>query len=704
MKIQLQKILVVLFIFSGLIYFGIIFNNRHNIFYAVQQVEGARFMAVFSLSCIFLFFGHTIRSYKMNKIMQPVKEIKLKTNLRALFIGYLFDILLPFRIGQLIRAYVLGSAERISIGYTFSMIVLERAVDAAILGFFSLFLFNYSIIILGVNLQQFTVISLWLIGISLFLFTILEVFYTQNKQLLRAVHYTTTLLRPTLKDKLRLSVWSTIYGLQKTLKPKAAAKYLGYSLVMWASYICATYILASYIFSFRDVFTEVVRATSSYLGMAVPTGPSYFGVFEALTSEILNTLWVSPSTNTYIVISWILLAVPTSIAGIYALWRTKENFRVLSKTTQLSEMHDKLLRNSDMSSELTAFLESYFTGNTLSQILHNIELQQDVRLVHYFKGGSNASTILVHTNNSYKVRKITPIQHAPKLIAQQKWLERRKHLDKIASIQNVYKNNEYYSFDITYYKDYMPFFDYIHSHKLEDSVLLLNNIIEFMFKNVYSQKKEQSNPEALNQYIQKRFIDKLVQTEQLSIDLGTAATLPKLIINGKTYDNALKILGKIQNNPLAMSDLACYKETPVHGDLTIDNILASTKQKNDFRILDPNDENEIASAVIDFAKLFQSLAFGYEFLCRNNDPVKLINSSIEFENSTSASYEKLYLSVKKIAKIKLTPKEYKSIDFHVGMMYLRMLPYRVNIDPENLLKFYAIAVISFNNFYQQYEK
>lgn len=704
MRFNLRKLLIFVFFLSGFIYLAIIFKYRLDIWFALQQLANIKFLIVFIFACIFLFAGHFLRSYKMNEIMKPVKNMNLKTNLRALFVGYLFDILLPFRVGQFIRAYVLGSAEKISVGFTFSIVVLERAVDAIILGLISLFLFNYSGVILGVNLQQYTAISFTLIGISLILFTTIELFYTQNKLLLKTTKYFTDLLRPSLRDKTRLSVWSIIYGLQKTLKREELSKYLLYSVVMWVCYISATYLIAAYVFSIKDVFTELVRAVSSYLGLAVPSGPSYFGAFRSITGEILNSLWISPDTNTYIVASWTLLAIPTSIVGVYALKKTSENFRQLNKSIETTEMHHKLLRNTDTSSEMTAFLESFFSMNTLSHILHNIELKGDVKLVKYFKGGSNASTILIHTNNKYKVRKITPIQHAPKLIAQQNWLHSHRSLTKIPTVKNIYTDNEYYSFDIEYYRDYVPFFDYIHNQDISKSTEILTKVISYMFENIYKQEKDKPNPSALSEYINKRFIDKIIQTEQLNAQFRSASKLPKLIINGRSYINCLDIIEKIQSNKKAMDDLSTYRETPVHGDLTIDNILASTNKDGEFIIIDPNDENEISSAVIDFAKMFQSLEFGYEFLCRNNEPVKLNDNVIKFENSTSASYEKLYVIAKKIAKQKLTKKEYKSLDFHIGMMYLRMLPYRVNINPDNLLKFYAIAVIAFNNFYKQYEK
>lgn len=704
MKFKLKNLLYLVFITSALIYFCLIVYYRHEISIAFQQVANLNFVLIFIIASSFLFFGYLIRAYKMDKLIGPIKPIKLKNNLRSIFVGYLFDLLLPLRIGQLIRAYILANAEAISAGYIFTLIVFERSIDAIILGLLSVFAFNYSQLIIGIDLSRFTPIGMALVILGLLLLLIIQALYSQNKYLLKTVHYSTSLLNPSLRDKLRLSAWSVIYGLQKTLKPKALKKYVLLSIVMWLSYILATYALALFIFGIENGFKVFIQALSPYLGLAVPVGPAYFGAYISVTQNILNVLSSSQANNTFLVISWFLLVVPTSIVGVYALFKTRENFRKLKKARQSNDMHDKMLRSKDISSELQAFLDSYFSNNTLSHILHKIELNEDVSLVKYFKGGSNASTILIHEEGQYKVRKITPIQHAGKLIDQYRWLKDRKKLNNIANIKGVKKDNNYYSFDIEYYDGYIPFFDFIHTHDIKESIALLEKAINYMYKNVYKQKRLRQNNEALHKYIQKRFINKITETEKLSQYFEEAVLEPTLIINGKKYTNCLNVLKKIQNNSMAMKDLASYRETPVHGDLTIDNILASTRGNNDFIIIDPNDENEISSAVIDFAKLFQSLEFGYEFLCRDNNPVYLKNGCIDFENSKSAGYDQLYAAARKIASKKLAPTEFRSVDFHVGMVYLRMLPYRAKINPDNILKFYAVATMAFNNYYSQYEK
>jgi hypothetical protein len=101
--------------------------------------------------------------------------------------------------------------------------------------------------------------------------------------------------------------------------------------------------------------------------------------------------------------------------------------------------------------------------------LHHLETKEDIRLIQLFKGGSDASTILVHQNKHYIVKKVIPAQYAHRLKAQCDWLRKYSHLKRIVKLTNEHETNTYYSIDIEYYPQYTPFFDYIHSQGIARS-------------------------------------------------------------------------------------------------------------------------------------------------------------------------------------------------------------------------------------------
>jgi hypothetical protein len=104
----------------------------------------------------------------------------------------------------------------------------------------------------------------------------------------------------------------------------------------------------------------------------------------------------------------------------------------------------------------------------------------------------------------------------------------------------------------------------------------------------------------------------------------------------------------------------------------------------------------------------QSLLAGYESLIYDEDPVELQREGdmpmIRYRNIRSARYMQLSDHVmKKIVTKRLSDAEQRSLKFHVGLFYGRMLSHRVVIQPSNVLKFYAVCIHYLNEFIDQYE-
>jgi hypothetical protein len=59
--------------------------------------------------------------------------------------------------------------------------------------------------------------------------------------------------------------------------------------------------------------------------------------------------------------------------------------------------------------------------------------------------------------------------------------------------------------------------------------------------------------------------------------------------------------------------------------------------------------------------------------------------------------------MKKIVPKYLSEPELRSLPFHVGLFYGRVLAHRVVIQPDNVLKFYGMSVKYLNDFIAQYD-
>ncbi|MDB5178147.1 MAG: hypothetical protein JWN01_90 [Patescibacteria group bacterium] len=651
---------------------------------------------------ILLFAGHTLRAYKARKILARVKPSSLKVQLQTLLIGYLYNTVLPFRLGEIIRAHILGRSLKISASFLFSLIIFERSLDGMALGFAGIVT---SLLIFSVNpAVGWAVIGLsallFLVGLAFLVFVYL--LYSQDPRLLRFWHSTTGLLNDRLKNSLRFKVWSAIYGLQKVLHRHSVRNYVLQTGGMWLLYLLAV-VMLTFAFHYRSPVEHAIEAVIGFLGVSVPSGPAYLGSYQAVVNPLFQLLSPGEQSTLLMITTWFIISIPSSFVGLVLIVFHRGDYTRLAAAKGFKSMQNKLAREQDISQELAAFLDAFFSSNTLSHILHRLETKEDIKLIQYFKGGSDASTILVHQNNEYVVKKIIPAQYAHRLKAQHDWLKDHSHLDRVVKLTNERETKTFYSIDIEYYPDYIPFFDYIHSQDMVKSKEIHRGVFEFLFEHVYHPKPKATNEAALEAYIKSKLWSKLDQASKLNHELAALREYDTLVINGKEYQNIHQVMRKIRANKAAWHDLSTYRESLIHGDVTIDNILASPKDHT-FKIIDPApDQNEIAGPVFDFGRQYQSLGYGYEFLCRDDARTPAVGNTIRYEDSISASYRDLQDHFRSMAKNMLEPEEYRAMMFHTAILYSRVLAHRVHINPANVPKFYAVSVRAFNDFLAQYE-
>ena len=79
-----------------------------------------------------------LRAYRWRILFHPKRGLRVRNLLVVINIGYLLSNILPARLGDVARAYLIGDTEEVSRTTAFSTIVAERVLDAlcAVAGFF----------------------------------------------------------------------------------------------------------------------------------------------------------------------------------------------------------------------------------------------------------------------------------------------------------------------------------------------------------------------------------------------------------------------------------------------------------------------------------------------------------------------------------------------------------------------------------------
>jgi uncharacterized membrane protein YbhN (UPF0104 family) len=664
------------------------------------------------IASVLVMVGHLLRAQRSRIAINQAYPAGLADHFGALSIGFLFNALLPFRLGELIRTWLLARKLRISLLYTLSVILIERLLDVILVA--AMFLLSFVMFPQSLQPTGAFVALGSLVGATV-VTTAFFALVGGGRVLRLTVATITSWLSPPIRRRVQFSVWAVIYGYQRfRAQPRQVAAYLATFALSWVSYLGATAILVASLLGDKvepgagwlaGVLGPFVSASLSVL----PISPEFF---VRMLSDFVGQTSVSstPAIHAFGVAVWFTLTLPIALVGlVWIFFYSVLPHRTRTISENLPDYSNKLDRMSTVGAGLPDFVDSWFRGENLVHVLHELEVRGDLTLVQVFKGGSNAITVLSQQGDHQDVKKIVPSAHADKLKMQYDWLVDRRNLDGVVTALDESSGPGYYAISLAYTSSTIPLFDYIHSRPLADATKVLSEVWEFMQSEIYRLDPPTSDPERRDAYVEDRLMNRVRDAARVNTDIADAMVGERIIVNGVEYANFDSVMSDIRANARAWGDIAHYQRSAaVHGDLTVDNVLVNVEDDR-FLLIDPSDDNDVRGPVVDVGRHMQSLGYGYEFLNVDDTPVRLARSaeglgSITFADNRSDRYAQLerFVSTQVLPQL-LTAGEIRSVPFHVGLLYGRMLSHRVVINPETALKYYGTSVVALNVFLRQYE-
>jgi hypothetical protein len=647
--------------------------------------------------------AHALRALNAQRLLSAVRPASVTTLFSGLSIGFLFNAVLPFRLGELVRAQVTGKEMSISRSVVLLTVLFERAVDGVLLGLCALGLWALYGGTAPERLGALPRLAGAVSVVAVLVAGLVYVLYSQQRWLLRWVRRVTALFNDGIRDRLRFVSWSVIYGMHVIFRGAPLGRYLATACGMWMLYLASMLVLVHDFVPGSSPWAKLAVAVSAYLSVSVPSGPGFVGTYHYYFSELARGLLGMNGVPLGLsLLSWSVLIVPFTLVGLGLLLFRRRGPLALEEREHLDPVRNKLHRDQDVSREFSHFLDEYFSGEAISHVLSTREIRGEFRMVKTFKGGSNASTLLVWEEEQLRVKKVTLPQYAQKLRAQYEWLRHYSHLKHLPKPVREAHGSDCYSFDLEFREQYIPFFLFLHSEGLERSCEVVDGVLDFMFSHIYELGELTEQRGELEAYLREKVVEKARDAAALGPALSALVEAPELIINGRLYEGFYPALERLRANAQALRELASVYRTPIHGDLTVDNIIVS-RNDGDFLVLDPNNENAISDPVVDCGKLYQSLHSGYEFLCQLTQ-VRVRGTAIEYEDNLSARYAELFEHLRRRLAERLPPERLRAVLFHEAVHYCRMLTYRARINPVTLPAFFATAVKLFNEFNAQYQQ
>jgi uncharacterized protein (TIRG00374 family) len=253
------------------------------------------------------------RAWRWGFLLRSSKQVSASRLFPVVVIGYMGNDILPFRLGEVLRAYVLWRKEDINVGTTLTTAVLERLFDGLTMVLFVLF--GLLFVPLSTFLSQLvTVASLVFFG-ALVVFLFLA---AQPDLLRRIAHAMIERLVPgRLRPPLLNLIEGVITGLESLRSRRDVLVIFGVTLWVWILETVKYWLVS---FAFPDLHLSYVgillMGGAVNLLTALPSLPGYIGTFET-GIKILESIGTPPTpAGSYILVLHAILLIPVTLLGL----------------------------------------------------------------------------------------------------------------------------------------------------------------------------------------------------------------------------------------------------------------------------------------------------------------------------------------------------------------------------------------------------
>lgn len=632
-------------------------------------------MRVFLLcfAIILLFAGHLVKVLRWRQFVGIYETTGQGTLIRALAYGYLVNYILPFHIGDLVRAFWAGRTMENGTAFSLATVIMDRCLDVWAVGLIFVFMYCTGTLKDG---SRNTV--LFYIFLALVLVFLLAVSLRYNKVFKRAARGFCAIFNDRIELSLLMFFWSGITAVKDMLTRINKKRLLLSTACMWMLYLLSYYMMSlcmsavGYSVGLSDIV--LLLFDSKQLNV------SAVQMSQSFTSQLTVMMAV------YILTPLLLLVGVSALTGRLMARPTDGEAVPISSLRLLPQAQDK---------DKLRFLESYFAAKDRAYLKAYIQLNQDVTILEDYSAGSNATTMLCMNEDSMFYRKYVFGREAAKLAEQIQWLEAHKEDIPLPDVMRVRQGDGYCCYDMPYHPAAIGMFQYIHSADVAECWELLKTALTDLQRSVYQRNVRRAESALIDQYIEEKVLANFTKIE-LSHELGPLLQHETLIINEKEYQGYPAL--KAWMNKAYLKKVFSYDSyADIHGDLTVENIVCMRNGGTaGYYLIDPNTGNLHESPFLDYSKLLQSLHGGYEFLMRT-DSVNVSSNEIRYLSIVSQKYSEMLRCYRRYLGDTFTKEQVRSIYCHEIVHWLRLMPYKIRKNGKLAAVFFAGMIIVFND-------
>jgi uncharacterized protein (TIRG00374 family) len=305
------------------------------LYLALRDIDWDAFGAVFgrvsylplALCVVFTMLGHLSRSIRWRFMLTSVKRIPIGSLWSATTIAFMFNNLLPARLGEFVRAYAIGRSENISKSAAFATIVYERVVDV-----FTLIVLLWFCLFKIEGPEWLKRSGVILVVFNVALLALLFVMFRYRERFTGVLE---RLCRPLpMRIRMRLLRWteSFIAGLGVLADRSALLPVVLLSIPVWGFATLGVYYCFQAIDMQLPFMASVVLIVLMSLGSMIPSAPAYIGTLQYAC--ILGLAIYSIDKSYALAFSTLYHATqffPITLVGLYYAWRSSIRYSDVSQ-------------------------------------------------------------------------------------------------------------------------------------------------------------------------------------------------------------------------------------------------------------------------------------------------------------------------------------------------------------------------------------
>jgi len=275
------------------------------------------------------------RAYRWKFMIEPIKKVRYSNLLSATSIGFMANNVLPFRLGEFVRAYSLSSQdEEISKTASMATIIVERIVFdliALLLIFGAIVSLSDMIIEPRIIYGSYIAIGIAFFGV-IFMLTLSMNSDVASKIIVRYLFF----VPESIKNRIQNMVLHFSSGLEFTKKPSLLASVSIHTLLIWFFMGLSNYFVFLAFNFDLTLTTSFVLLVVVSISILVPSAPGYIGVYHGAVVVTLLAYGI-PKENavSFALVLHAAQYIPITTMGFYFL--KKEHLSLKSLEAEATE-------------------------------------------------------------------------------------------------------------------------------------------------------------------------------------------------------------------------------------------------------------------------------------------------------------------------------------------------------------------------------